>query len=225
MMLALALAACVGPDAEDIEDRHDQTIVQMERHDAEATTMRLAVIDGDLGRLRKAAAELAARLPIAGVGDRLDAHQATLKSIAGRLSAATTLEVAATGAGELAVACGSCHADVGILPPPASDPPNGEAWESAMARHSWAADEMWTGLVWKSDARFRQAVEVWNATPLAQPHTADDKRFTPEVLALEDRVHDLAEQAAAKMEPSRRAELYGEMLATCSACHALVRRH
>ena len=94
-----------------------------------------------------------------------------------------------------------------------------------MARHSWAADEMWIGLVWKSDARFRHAVEVWNATPLAQPHTADDKRFTPEVLALEDRVHDLAEQAASKMEPNRRGALYGEMLATCSACHALVRRH
>ena len=93
-----------------------------------------------------------------------------------------------------------------------------------MARHSWAADQMWTGLVWKSDARFRQAVEVWNATPLAQPHTADDKRFTPAVLALEDRVHDLAEQAASKMEPSRRGALYGEMLATCSSCHALVRR-
>jgi hypothetical protein len=84
---------------------------------------------------------------------------------------------------------------------------------------------MWTGLVWNSDPRFRHAVEVWNATPLAQPHTADDKRFTPEVLALEDRVHDLAEQAASKTEPSRRASFYGQMLATCSACHALVRRH
>ena len=225
MMLLLALAACVGPDAEDIEERHEQTAAQMERHDAEATTMRVALIDGDLGRLRQAATELAARLPISGIGDRLDAHQSELESIAGRLASAPTIEGAAAGVGELVVSCGSCHGDVGILPPPASDPPNGDAWESAMARHSWAADEMWTGLVWKSDARFRHAVEVWNATPLAQPHTADEKRFTPEVLALEDRVHDLAEQAAAKMEPSRRAKLYGEMLATCSACHALVRRH
>jgi hypothetical protein len=225
MMLALTLAACVGPDAEDIEDRHDQTVVQMERHDAEAIRMRTAVVDGDVAKLRQTAAELAARLPIAGVGYRLDWHQARLKTVASRLADTTTIELAASGVAELAVECGSCHAEVGILPPPSSEMPNGEQWESAMARHAWAADEMWTGLVWKSDPRFRHAVEVWNATPLAQPHTADEKRFTPDVLALEDRVHDLAEQAAAKMEPSRRAKLYGEMLATCSACHALVRRH
>ena len=225
MMLALVLAGCVGPHTEDIEERHEQAVTQMERHDAEATTMRAALIDGNLDRLRQAAAELGGRLPIQGMGDRLDPRQAALKSVASRLAGATTLQVAAEAMGELAVSCGSCHADVGILPPPPSDPPNGDAWESAMARHSWAADEMWTGLVWKSDARFRQAVAVWNATPLAQPHTSDDKRFTPEVLSLEDRVHDLAEQAASKMEPSRRAALYGEMLAACSACHALVRRH
>ena len=224
-MLALLFCACVGPDAEDIEDRHEQTVVQMERHDAEATAMRTALIDGNLDGLRQAAAELDRRLPIHGMPDGLVARQAELKSIAGRLAKATTIEVAAGATGELAVACGSCHAQVGILPPPRSDEPNGETWESAMARHSWAADEMWTGLVWKSDARFRHAVEVWNATPLAQPHTADDKRFTAEVLALEDRVHDLAEQAAGMMEPSRRAPLYGEMLVTCSACHGLVRRH
>lgn len=225
MILTLALSGCVGPAVDDIEERHEQTVAQMERHDAEATTMRAALIDGDLERLRQAAGELDARLPIHGMPDSVVSRQAELKSIAGRLAKATMLDVAAGATGELAVSCGSCHAQVGILPPPPSDEPNGEAWESAMARHSWAADEMWTGLVWNSDARFRQAVEVWNATPLAQPHTADDKRFTPEVLALEDRVHDLAEQAASKMEPSRRGALYGEMLATCSACHALVRRH
>jgi cytochrome c553 len=225
MMLSLALAGCIGPDAEDIEDRQERTVAQMERHDAEATTMRTALIDGNLQGVRTAAAELGARLPIAGMADRLAARQAELKSIAGRLAAAASIDVAAQTVGELSVSCGSCHADVGIAPPPPSDPPNGEAWESEMARHSWAADEMWTGLVWQNDARFRQAVEVWNATPLAQPHTADDKRFTPEVLALEDRVHDLAEQASSKIDPTRRAELYGQMLATCSACHALVRRH
>jgi hypothetical protein len=225
MMGALLLAACIGPDAEGLDDRHEQTVVEMGRHDAEAIRMRTAVIDGDLAKLRQAAAELASRLPIPGVGDRHDGHQAQLKSVSSRLAGITTLELAGTSVGELAVACGSCHSKVGILPPPPSEMPNGEEWESAMARHAWAADEMWTGLVWKSDARFRHAVEVWNATSLAQPHTAEDKRFTPEVLALEDRVHNLAEAAASKTEPSRRAALYGEMLATCSACHALVRRH
>ena len=225
MMLTLAIAGCVGPDVDDIAERHEQTVTQMERHDGEATTMRTALIGGNLQLVRQASAELAARLPISGIASRLDGHQSELKSIAGRLAAASTIDGAAAGVGELVVSCGSCHADVGILPPPQSDIPNGETWESAMARHSWAADEMWTGLVWRSDARFRQAVEVWNAAPLAQPHTADDKRFTPQVLSLEDRVHDLAEQAASKMEPSRRGALYGEMLATCSACHALVRKH
>ena len=225
MMLALVLAGCVGPEAEDIEDRHEQTVAQMERHDAEANAVRGALIDGNLERLRKSAGELDVRLPIHGMPDGLVARQAALKSVAGRLAKATTLEMAAGATGELAVACGACHAQVGILPPPPSDEPNGDTWESAMAQHSWAADEMWTGLVWKSDARFRRAVEVWNATPLAQPHTAEDKRFTPEVLSLEDRVHDLAEQAASMTEPSRRAALYGEMLATCSACHVQVRRH
>ena len=128
MILTLALAGCVGPDAENIEDRHEQTVAQMERHDAEAMTMRAALIDGNLEQVRHAAGELDARLPIHGMGDRLVARQAELKSIAGRLAGATTLQVAAAEMGELAVSCGSCHAQVGILPPPPSDEPNGEAW-------------------------------------------------------------------------------------------------
>jgi cytochrome c553 len=224
MTLTLALVGCIGPNAEDVEERHDRTVVEMQRHDAEATRMRAAVIDGDLTKVREAAAELRARLPLEIGGTRVDGLQERLKSVTNQLAHAETIDGAAGGMGELAVACGSCHGQVGIRPPPASDMPNGEDWESAMARHSWAADEMWTGLLWKNDARFQHAVEVWNATPLAQPHTAEAKRFVPEVLAMEDRVHDLAQEAAAKMEPNRRGELYGRMLATCSACHTLVRR-
>jgi cytochrome c553 len=190
----------------------------------QADTIRRAIVAGDLERARDAGRSLVARLPLTGLPARLDSHQAALRSAAAAVVQAPDLAAAAAASSELGLACGACHGSMKLQGPPAGDMPNGDEWEAAMARHAWAADEMWTAIVWMAPDRFARAVESWNATPLVRPHTHDEKRFTSEALALEDRVHDLAERAAATPNAHERAALYGSVIATCSECHGLVRR-
>jgi cytochrome c553 len=224
-MIALValFGGCWESDPERIEREQDLVVPKMQRHDAEAGRVRQAIVDGDLAAAKRAAAELQARLPIAGLPTALDAHQAALAGAAAAIAAAPDLAAAAAGVGELALACGSCHGTVGMAPPSESDMPNGEAWEDAMARHRWAADEMWTSIVWMSGDRFARSVTAWNDTPLVRPHTQDEKRFSSEALAIEDRIHDVAARAATTPDVHERAALYGTILAGCAQCHALVR--
>jgi cytochrome c553 len=54
------------------------------------------------------------------------------------------------------------------------------------------------------------------------PATLDLKRGAtphPEIEALAQRLHDLAEQARKAEDPKSRSEIYGQMLETCSECH------
>lgn len=223
MIVALALGACWEMDPERIEREQDALVPKMERHDAQADAIRRAIVAGELERARDAARNLIARLPLTGLPSRLDSHQSALRSAASTVERAPDLGAAATASAELGMACGSCHGSMKLHGPPAGDMPNGEEWEAAMARHAWAADEMWTAIVWMEPDRFARAVESWNATPLVRPRTHDERRFTSEALALEDRVHDLAERAAATPNAHERAVLYGSVIATCSECHGLVR--
>jgi cytochrome c553 len=222
LALPILLTACWETDPEAIEVEQDRLVAPMERHDIQARAITRAVVDGDLAAARKSAAALADRLPLPGVPERLDPHQRVLRAAATDVAAALDMASAARGVGELAVACGSCHNAVGVSAPPAADMPDGEEWEAAMARHRWAADEMWTSLVWMAPDRYERVVRAWNEIPLARPHTEDEKRFTAEVLRLEDRVHNLAARGISA-DAHARADIYGQMLATCAACHAQVR--
>jgi cytochrome c556 len=224
MILALLLGGCWERDPEKVEEEQDALRPHMERHDVQARAIRQGIIDGDFAKVQRAAADLSARLPLAGLPERFDAYQGTLRGAVDAIQKAPDLGAAAAGVGELALSCGSCHGSMGIQPPAGSDMPNGEEWEAAMARHAWAADEMWTSLIWMAPDRFRLAVDAWNDTPLVRPHTHDEKRFTSEALALEARAHELAARAAATPDVHQRASLYGQVLATCSSCHQLVRR-
>lgn len=207
---------------EAIEEEMDAVVPEMRRHDVQAAAIRNAVVKGDLATAKQVATDFSARLPLSGLPDRLSPHNQALKSAVQSIASSEALPAATQGIGQMARACGDCHSDVGMSAPnPVGDMPGGDSFEAQMARHLWAAEQMWDGLVWRKSDRFEQAVAAWNDLPLVPPDKRTESKLGGELIALEDKLHTLAEKAAS--EPDQRIEHYTNMLQTCAACHALAR--
>jgi hypothetical protein len=119
----------------------------------------------------------------------------------------------------VAEACAECHLRTQRLPafaPPAALPPDAPTLAARMARHAWAVDRLWEGMVGPAEDRWRMGLEALAASPLP---------FKPldDAPALATRLRDLARHALATRataELDERTRLYGELLVTCAACHA-----
>jgi hypothetical protein len=80
-----------------------------------------------------------------------------------------------------------------------------------MARHLWAADRLWEGLVGGAEDAWGQGLEVLAATPLP----AAQLGATREPLAR--KLQSIA--TGARKGPADHAAVYGELLTTCAGCH------
>ena len=116
----------------------------------------------------------------------------------------------------LAGACATCHAEAGVTPEfrsPARPPDDKPTIDARMARHLWATDRLWEGLVGDEDDSWRAGLDVLAATPL--PWKTLDKDRAP----LGKQLQRLADDAR-KTTRDDRARAYGEILVTCAACHS-----
>jgi hypothetical protein len=135
------------------------------------------------------------------------------------LSKAPGLDEALRRAARVAAACADCHAQAQGRPvfaavPPV--PPDAPTRAARMARHVWATDRLWEGMIGPDDDRWKRGLEVLAATP--QPFM----RLT-EAPGFARRLQQLArDQLAARATTGidDRARAYGEMLVTCAACHS-----
>lgn len=134
-------------------------------------------------------------------------------SAASALANATTLEQACRLEPQVADACATCHRRFGPLPvfeQPSSPPPD-NGTEARMARHQWAVDRMWIGMIGPSDRQWRAALEVLAASPAPwyEPNAGQ-------------RLQELSKGAlvATPGDPlADRAIAYGKILTTCLTCH------
>ncbi|HEY5922237.1 MAG TPA: hypothetical protein VIV11_11225, partial [Kofleriaceae bacterium] len=86
-----------------------------------------------------------------------------------------------------------------------------------MARHRWAADRMWEGMVGNADEPWRDGIEVLAQTPLQfTAIDADRSRLAKRLQLLADQ----ARQRRSIDTVAERAQVYGEILVTCAACHS-----
>jgi cytochrome c553 len=147
------------------------------------------------------------------------------KAVADAALALTTAESVDEGlrqVARVAEACAECHAHAQSLPlfAPAPDvPPNKPSREARMARHAWATDRLWEGMIGPNDDRWKAGLDVLAATPLP---------FAPlnDAPALADRLQQLARDQLAQRSTTLlhdRAIAYGEILVTCAACHSSLR--
>lgn len=198
----------------------------MQDHFTQATTMRDAVIRGDLQAARAAAKVLATREIAKDLPDDWRSHVAALRSAASAGVDAPSLDAIALVVGDVANACGGCHGALGGPKFAPGEPPGPASGAAAhMARHVWAESRMWEGLVGPSEASWVKGTEAFSDAPLLT------KQGDKPLDALAKRVHALGERGRALVEDRKlsspqasplarqRSATYGEMLATCSQCH------
>jgi mono/diheme cytochrome c family protein len=216
-MVLAALILCALPSSATAQTRQD-----MWSHYRAAADVQAAVVAGDLDASRKAAAWLA-RHEEEGLPGEADAFAEELRRAAARAAEATTLVAAASATGRIAAACGSCHRErrPGMQPTEHVEPPPDREDDVAlhMVRHDWAVDRLWEGLVLPSDDAWEAGWSVFSAAPLDTDKLTFDNPEGARVLA--NRVHELGRRAGLQTEPSLRARAYGDLLATCAACHQL----
>jgi mono/diheme cytochrome c family protein len=84
-----------------------------------------------------------------------------------------------------------------------------------MARHQWAADRMWEGLMAPSTKHWVQGADA-----MADAHLTADAVApkTPEVDQIAHAVHFQANKARL-LDEAQRGRAYSEFLVTCAACH------
>lgn len=223
----IALAACSGqapPPAEeppsDVAEAPPAKPVapvqsmkaHMDGHFSHGVAARDAVMSGDLVAVQSAARWLAEHKAPAEVPESWRPHVSEMRTAAQRAADAEDLAVAGEAVASMANTCGSCHAahraamDVTVPEPPAP----GEGVGPHMARHQWAAVQMWMGLVGPSDGAWTKGAEGLEDEALAE---VDDE-------ALARAVHAIAPAAAEAHDGAARALVYGKLIASCAACHA-----
>ncbi|HET7503499.1 MAG TPA: hypothetical protein VFK02_20900 [Kofleriaceae bacterium] len=137
---------------------------------------------------------------------------------AAAVAAAPGLDEAIRREARLAEACADCHVETRIQPefrawPPL--PPDRDTVEARMARHRWAADRLWEGVIGGDDGPWRAGLGVLAAAPLRWPELSERKGFARSLQQLADQ----ARQRQATDSVAERARSYGEMLVVCAACH------
>jgi hypothetical protein len=215
----LLLAACAaasaapGDDPDDLPSRPaDAVRIRMQDHFDELRAIERRLLRGDLDGARDASVAIAF--------DRVDRdlpawgpYVIRMQAAASALARASTIEAACHAETRLALECAGCHAASGAMPTFAVAPlPADDGTTSArMARHLWAADRLWEGLVGLSDEAWRTGAELIATAPppgLTPPRRRD-------AMAL----RTAARRARAATTPARRARAYGALLVACVGCH------
>lgn len=135
------------------------------------------------------------------------------------LARMTSVDDALRETARLAAACGACHVDAGAQPDIATakvPPPDLQTIPARMARHLWASDRLWEGMLGNTEPPWRAGLDVLAATPLPAAELGSDR------VALGKQLQRLATETRAKapLDLPARAAAYGDLLVTCASCHA-----
>ena len=120
---------------------------------------------------------------------------------------------------QVAAECAGCHAAAQVArtlrPAPAVVADDGTR-ATRMARHVWAVDRLWEGLVTPSDERWTRGLEVLASAPMPFSARSDAPLLAAQLQKIAQ--HQLAGRAASDLDDH--AAAYGDLLVTCTACHA-----
>jgi cytochrome c553 len=231
MSWLLSLLACAGrttppavtaPDATATPDDAPQESVQvhMAEHLARSVIIRDAVVRGNFELAREGFQWMADHEPVAGLPAVSAGWLEDLRRSAAAGAAAETIQAQGAALGAMANTCGGCHQSLSVgpllqeLPAPAE----GEGLQVHMAQHRWASDRMWTALIEPSSAAWERSLRVLSTDALSAEERAE-WGLRDGVEVLDQEVHRLAYAALADDNPDTRADLYGQIVARCAACH------
>ena len=194
--------------------------VHMAEHLAHANLIRDAVVQGRFDQAREGFDWMATHRVEEAVPPEWMGWLDELRASASAGAQATTTRDQAMALGEMANACGCCHETLSkgpLLPVPAA-PDDNAGLRFHMARHSWVNDRMWAALIEPDAAGWQRSLRVLGPEAI----TAAELEDWGQLEGAEEqghKVHVLAHAALADDNPDTRADLYGQIVAECAACH------
>jgi hypothetical protein len=200
-------------------------LMRMHHHFFIIRAVHRALIVGDLQRARRHARSLE-RVSAAGEVPAWEGRIARIRSTARRLASARTQPQARALVTTLATQCADCHVDTADVsrfvwsPEPSDD---GSA-AARMARHQWASEMIWMGLVAPSSERWREGLDALSADPLLPEALSDDRQRYEEIERLSAKLATRAVRARSFQTARARADAFADMMGICADCHVLTRR-
>lgn len=193
----------------------------MQRHFDDLQTIERMLVRGDLATAKALAFMLTLQVDDPGLTPWNTEARMTVGA-ARDLMAAQTVDEALRREARVAATCAACHrrADGWTITAQLGTPPIDQPTPAArMARHQWAADRLWEGMIAANDARWRAGLEVLAATPVPISHAVETPLYGPRLQATAKAA--LARGANATADD--RTSTYGELLVTCAGCHRFLR--
>jgi cytochrome c553 len=215
--LALAvLGACTGSEGRrDLQEVENQA--RMAAHADVVDAIRLALVRGQLLEAQEAASKAKLEAPAGLSAENAAKHAKVVAGLQG-LARAGSVGNAAALLGDVGVACGDCHRAEGVRPAAPPPPPIGADPASKMARHAWAADALWAGLIGAEVSPDPGAVLAESS--LAPSGLPADSPWSPLATELALKAADVGARVQGA-SPGERGLRYGELLGTCATCHSL----
>ena len=193
----------------------------MRSHFENVKLIRAAIIAGDVNKAVAPARGIAEMQGVDTLPPVWKTSVRELQAAATRIRQSPDLPEAAAATADIGTTCGGCHTEAGGPSAPVGEPPVAIATVSdRMKRHRWATERLWDGLVVPSDDAWNAGAAILTEAPWSRDVVAAGGVHGK---ALADRFTKLGNRAqTAKGE--ERAEVYASLLATCSPCHAHVRK-
>lgn len=179
-----------------------------------------ALLVDDLGTAKARARDLS-RMPDRTGSREWDDAARFLLVEADRLAGAGSANDARSLATGMATYCADCHlrrAEQDVFRPPAVPPDDGTV-PAAMARHEWAAETMWLGIIAPSTDLWRSGM----AEMASAPRLVARGDRAAEVDVLQARLGALARGSRGLRGQGDRARRLAEIMDVCAACHAITR--
>ena len=225
LLLIACLAACQAASAQDEPPgkhfEHDMMVrFHMHENFDLVRAIQKLLVRGNLDEARRLAASIA-RAPDEPGMQPWATHATRVRERAAAIANAPSVDEALRAEARLADACAGCHADAGVVPEFRSPPPapaDKPTVEARMARHLWAADRLWEGIIGDADDSWRAGLDVLSATPLPWSKVEGDREPLGKQL---QRLADDARKMGRSTDRAERARAYGEILVTCAACHGV----
>ncbi|MDJ0654078.1 MAG: hypothetical protein QNJ40_08000 [Xanthomonadales bacterium] len=196
-----------------------QLVVHMHEHYGLVTAIQKAVIAGNLEATKAPARQLVERPAPPGLEGNWQPFDDAMRAAAQKALDATSLEKAAEATAELGNSCANCHVEYGVEDQfeKQAKPSFDDGAAAHMQRHMWAADRMWEGLIAPSRKIWKKGANQLVETAL-KPHEIHPNA-NRNVARMERLVHGIAASATRKKDGEGRVYSYGQLLATCAACH------
>ncbi len=194
----------------------------MTAHVDAITALQAAVVDGRLADARLHAEWLAEHEMAAPAQWR--PYIDKMRDAAVRIAHASDVASAGAGLGELGHACASCHLafDARLAFSYRTAPGDEHTLADQMLRHRWAAARLWEGVFGPSDAQWNAGARVTSNLQLDLAATVHEAP-NADVFAFGEQLREQGDRARTITAAGDRARFYGELMATCAGCHAIVR--